>query len=674
MKKIDLHIHTVPTIHDTNFSFNLDNLEKYTTEAELHAIAITNHNTFDGNQFRAIQDVLSAVVFPGIEVNVDDGHVILISDMADLRDFEAKAKLVARKITKIGDCITVDELLRVFGDLNNYLVIPHYDKDPSIKGETFSRIQSYISAGEVDSAKKFIRAIKDGAKLTPVLFSDARISDELDRLPIRQTFVDCGELTLKAIKACLKDKGKVALSEKDGNRLFHIFDDGQKLSTGLNVLLGKRSSGKTFTLNRIATSNEHVKYIRQFSLVQQDAEASDREFDNEIQRKRSRFMEEYLSEFKAVLNDVMNIDLRANERSVEKYVSSLLKSAEEADRRDAFSKTALFHETEFPIGDDRVLSDLIGSVRQVIENIKYKPIIEKHVDINSLKRLACELIELLWAETLERKKKKFLNGLIRDIKQSLKLRTSAVQVEDVDLYRISMDRKKVDRFSDIVKYLQKEAVISEESIQGFSVVARKGPFAGAGEIKSASGTRTAFKDSFQEYERPYDYLRALLENENLKPSELYKLFAKITYTILNRDGFEVSGGERSEFRLLQEIQDAQNHDILLIDEPESSFDNMFLNSDVNKIIREISKSMPVVVVTHNSTVGASIGADYLLYASKETGGDNLVYRLYSGYPTDVGLVSLDGKSIRNHEITLNSLEAGHSAYNDRRQVYEAIED
>jgi ABC-type phosphate transport system ATPase subunit len=44
---------------------------------------------------------------------------------------------------------------------------------------------------------------------------------------------------------------------------------------------------------------------------------------------------------------------------------------------------------------------------------------------------------------------------------------------------------------------------------------------------------------------------------------------------LNRDGFEVSGGERSEFRLLQEIMVAQNYDVLLIDEPESSFDNFF---------------------------------------------------------------------------------------------------
>ncbi len=223
MKKIDLHIHTVSTIRDRSFSFNLENLKKYVSEADLDAIAITNHDVFDGIQFRTIAETVEVVVFPGIEVNLDNGHVLIISDISDLEAFEDKTVLVAQKIAQIGDSLSVDELEEIFGDLNDYLVIPHYDKRPSIKGETLERIKSYVSAGEVDSAKKFIRAIKDEAKLTPVLFSDVRICDELDRIPTRQTFIDCDELTLNAIKACLKDKGKVALSETDGNSLLCWF-------------------------------------------------------------------------------------------------------------------------------------------------------------------------------------------------------------------------------------------------------------------------------------------------------------------------------------------------------------------------------------------------------------------------------------------------------------------
>src|SRR5438034_7706881 len=165
-----------------------------------------------------------------------------------------------------------------------------------------------------------------------------------------------------------------------------------------------------------------------------------------------------------------------------------------------------------------------------------------------------------------------------------------------------MDSKRIQRFTEIVGFLKKEAVIFEETIQGFRIEATRGAFTGAGEIKTVSGVKTSFADAFAKYGVPYEYLRDLLADESLTRSELFKLFVKIDYRILNKDGFEVSGGERSEFRLLQEIADAQNYDILLVDEPESSFDNLFLNSNVNQILKDISEAMPVVVVTHNSTV------------------------------------------------------------------------
>lgn len=672
MKKIDLHIHTVPGTSDGEFVFCLDAFKRYVSEARLDAVAVTNHNIFDVAQFRTIKETLGVTVFPGMEVDLERGHLLIISDGSNLEDFESRASLVSQKITKIGDAISVEEMEKIFGDLSSYLIIPHYDKEPSITGQTIEKIKPYISAGEVDSTKKFIRAIKDAAKLTPVLFSDIRISNDLADLPTRQTFIDCGDLTLDAIKSCLRDKAKVTLSEKDGNKLWQIFPDGQKLSTGLNILLGERSTGKTYTLNKISSTVGNVKYIKQFSLVQQDEDAYEREFKNDVQRKRSNFVDEYLSGLKNVLDGIMSIDLVANNRQIEEYIFTLLKSAEDADRRDAFSKTALFDEVEFPVGQTQTLCELIGSVRQVIENIEYKEIIEKHLVPESLKRLICELIKLLWDKALENKKKKLVNELVKDIKQHLNLRTSAVQVKDVDLYKVSMDIKRVERFTEIINFLKREAVVFEESIQGFRVEAKKEPFAGPGEIKEVSHVKTAFSDAFKKYEDPYKYLRALLSNESLTRSELYKLFVKIGYRILNKDGFEVSGGERSEFRLLQEIMDAQNYDVLLIDEPESSFDNLFLKSDVNQILKEISESMPVVVVTHNSTVGASVGANYLLFANKDQQDGKVVYRIFSGYPTDKNLFSVDGKSISSHGIIMDSLEAGIDAYDSRRQGYEAI--
>ena len=674
MKKIDLHIHTVSTISDVGFTFSLETFKRYVEEASLDAVAVTNHDVFDADQFREIQDALNTVVFPGIEINVAKGHVLIIGSASQLDDFEAKAKAVSQKITKIGDFLSVEQLIAIYGDLDQYLVIPHYDKSPPIRGEALEQLHPYICAGEVDSAKKFVRSIKDDTKPTPILFSDSRMKDDLPRLPNRQTFIDCGEVTLGALKACLRDKAKVSLSESDGNNLWQVLEGGQKISTGLNVLIGARSSGKTHMLDEISATVEHTKYIKQFSLVQQSEAEYERDFTCEVERRRSVFVDDYLAGLKRVLDDVMNVDLDARERELDQYVETLLKSAEETDRQDAFSKATLFDEVKFSVGNNKTLTSLIESVKQVIENIEFRGIIEKHLELVALKRLIVELIELLRDRALTNQKTRFVNDLVDEIKQGLRLRTSATQVNDVDIYEYCLDKKRVERFREIVSILKQEAVIFQESLQGFKVEARKAPYAGAGEIKLASGVRTAFSEAFLEYPDPYKYLRCLLSNENLSRASLYKLFTKISYRILNEDGFEVSGGERSEFRLLQEISDAQNFDILLIDEPESSFDNLFLKSDVNKILKSISETMPVVVVTHNSTVGASVGADYLLFTQKEIEGGRVVYRVYSGYPTDKVLSSVDGKTIKSHEILMDSLEAGTTAYESRRKGYETIKD
>lgn len=674
MKKIDLHIHTVSTISDREFAFSLDSFERYVRDAKLDAVAVTNHDVFDATQFRQIQETLGIVVFPGIEVNVDKGHVLIISRPDDIDDFDRKTALVSQRISKIGDNISVDDLIRIFGRLENYLVIPHYDKGPAIAGETLEKLRPYVVAGEVDSAKKFVRNIKDPTKLTPVLFSDSRMMTGLDRLPTRQTFIDCGTLTIEALKACLQDKAKVTLSEHDGNRLWQVFDDGQRLSTGLNVLIGSRSSGKTYTLNKISKTVKSVKYIEQFSLVQRDEAVYKKEFKTDVERRRSAFVDSYLAGLKRVLDGIMTVDLVANEREVNSYVETLVRSGDEADRRDAFSKAMLFDEVEFPIGNADTLQSLINSIRQVIENIEFRPIIERHVEIPALRRLACELIELLWAKLLDNEKKRIVNNLVKEIKQGLKVRTAAVQIHDVDLYAVAMDRRRIDRFSEIVGNLKKEAVIFQDTLQGFRIEARQEAYTGAMEIKAASGTKQAFSEAFRKYDRPYDYLRELMQNEGLRRADLYKLFAKISYRILNKDGHEVSGGERSEFRLLQEIADAQNYDLLLIDEPESSFDNLFLKGEVNQILKSISETMPVVVVTHNSTVGASVGADYLLYTTKEIENGAPRYRIFAGYPTDKKLFSVDGKEINSHQILMNSLEAGAETYERRRKTYEAVKD
>ena len=66
----------------------------------------------------------------------------------------------------------------------------------------------------------------------------------------------------------VKDKDKVFLTNSEQHDFFQVFSDGQELSHGLNVVLGSRSSGKTFLLNKLQSifdeDGNQVKYIKQF--------------------------------------------------------------------------------------------------------------------------------------------------------------------------------------------------------------------------------------------------------------------------------------------------------------------------------------------------------------------------------------------------------------------------
>lgn len=132
-----------------------------------------------------------------------------------------------------------------------------------------------------------------------------------------------------------------------------------------------------------------------------------------------------------------------------------------------------------------------------------------------------------------------------------------------------------------------------------------------------------------------------------------------------------SGGERAEFSLLQKINDAQKYDMLLIDEPESSFDNIFLRDSVNHIIKELAQIMPVVLVTHNNTVGVSIKPDYLVF-TKRIIDDDIRYERYFGLPSSKELVSYSGERIKNIQAILDCLEAGEDTYNERKHDYEIL--
>lgn len=671
MKKIDLHIHTIATMSDHAFEYDVKTLQSYISELCLDGIAITNHNIFDREQYEQISQSILIPVFPGIEINIEDGHLLLLTDANELSDFSARCHRVNDLIKSPKDQLTIDQFIEIFSPLDKYLLIPHYDKRPELPLEIISTLSSFIQCGEVNSIKKFITCKKSSDDLTPVLFSDIRIDKNCKEFPARCTYIDVDTLTISTIKHALSDKTKVALSTDDGHHLIEVLSSGLKISSGLSVILGERSSGKTHTLDEIAKNVDNPKYIKQFSLLSSNDEEDEKRFEKTLRNRCDSVSEDYLQLFRSIVDDVKDIYLENNESELDAFIVALLKAAADADKEDIFSKTALFSETLFDDRDLSPLKELINAVDILLENSAYRALIDSFVNKNDLLKLGIALREKYIIENELVLKKRFLNDVIRSIKSELSLKTAASPVPDIDFYDYLLDNVKVNKFNAIALALRNEHVIQSRDLHSFKIVATVRPFNGAQELKNFSRKQITFSDAFAKYNEPYEYLRELQRKENLSETELYKYFACIQYCVLNRHGFKASGGERSEYNLLDQLTDATQFDLLLLDEPESSFDNLFLKSDVNNMLKDISKVIPVVVSTHNNTIGASVKPDYIIYTKKRINeGGDVQYLIYTGLPTSQTLTELNGEIIPRHDILLDCLEAGEVAYIERRHTYE----
>lgn len=677
MKRCDLHIHTVPSVSDRMFIYDKEVLLDYVAKTGLDVIAITNYNLFDYTQFQEIKDALShIVVLPGIEVDLDGGHILVITNNDDgtLFDFNAKCEEVKKIIKTNDDDISYDTFIRIFGDLSKYLLIPHYEKDPRLHKDIIKKLGRNIIAGEVSSVKKFIYMEREEGEPTPVYFSDFRIEKGIsaDKYPVSHTFFDVDQVNVNTLKLCLMDKTKVSLTSQKGIKLFQIFPNGQMLSTGLNIMFGKRSTGKTYTLDAIANRFEgKAKYIKQFELLNTNRNDSD-QFENDLKIRQENSAEDYLREFSIIVTDMLKTcSVEEDEMKLQKYLDAVMSSAHQSDVNDVFSKSQLFNESDFKELNYEEIKRLIKAVLTLLESQLYKPLVDNFLPEASLKSLLKELIAQCRKDYINNQYFKEVNNIIKMVKESLQLKSAAPRIPNIDLYQYFINKKKREVFAQVAIAIKKNRTISTEKAGHFTISVSSRPFVNASDLKTVGLRQISLVNAFAKYENPVQYLNEL-KAAGVDSDRIYKLFAAIDYKILNSSGLPVSGGERSEFNFLQKIKDAILCDILIIDEPESSFDNLFLKNEVNKFIKDMAENMPVIISTHNNTIGGSIKPDYILYTEKRIDANEPHFNIYSGYPTAQFLKDVKGNTIENYQITMNSLEAGEQAYSERKDIYETL--
>lgn len=665
--KIDFHIHTISTIKDVDFDFDLSVLNQYINEMKLDCIAITNHNVFDKEQFEMISENVNAKVFPGIEVDIEDSHLLVITDINQVTELENATKQLVDKIVDEKSTISFEEFETIFPKYKNYLLIPHYKKPPRMQQSTIKKFNGLIKCGEVPNSKKFSIIIKDKENLIPVVFSDFR-AVKGKTFPSRYTYINCLNDGFSNIKCAIEDRNKVSINLKNIIDEIEYLPNGATISNKLNIIIGTRTSGKTYNIEKIKESfdSDNCLYVPQFSLI---GSAEDTKFEELIKRECSSIAEEYYAKFKPLVKIISEIDIENDALQIEEGLNSLLDYAENASI-DAYSKTHIFSEVEYSLADNNIGNDIINSLFKIYKTKWNKDVIDKYIDANNIKKLLLELIEKRKEEKQKNVLQKYSNDLIKKIKKELNKQSSADSPEMMDFIGVFKRKKIIDKSNELFKKVKKNRNIDFQNLNLFNVYVRSNQYNNVSDLKNSLSTKITLKnifDNFYKQDDLYGYIKEL-ENIGISKNNICRALVNIEYDIKNKIGEEPSGGEKAEFNLLKEISNAYKYDVLLIDEPEASFDNPFISENIVDIIKSISEKTTVCLTTHNSTLAMMLNPDKIIFTENQNG----IHKVYYGTMGDKTFKTVDGEEIISYDSILNVLEAGATIYKEKGRKYESF--
>ena len=669
---------------DSEFEFDISMLSEYVKKNSFDAIAITNHNLFDEKQFLTILrecQNLGCTCFPGIEVSLEGGHILVIGEANE------SSYSILRSISKRAEADASDEhysmsvsTFNTFLNAQNFLLIPHlYGKSPKVSDGVIKNISRSVDAGEAANQKKFFIAKKTNGP-TPVCFSDIRIKKGLTGKGLQNfdklTYVKIdGVVTLASLKKALTNGCNVAVGKSFLEDTYDILDGDAEASTGINVLIGKRSSGKTHTLNEIYQSlggeySKDVLYIKQFD-IQKDA--------GDINKKLQAFAvdegKDYCSDFQAVIEYMDGLHIGDKEDRVPGFLDSLKKHAEYS-KQDEYSKAALYsyspNEVVRGASDIDKMTTHVEALLDAANDLS--KIIEKHIEREKLVALFKELVLMKKKEEIAERVRSIAEEIAKNVSESLATKSVSVAVDPFDFSALLQVRYARKRFNELVENLKTRTIADEDIFHRFKRVTEIGPIPPRREMKTVLGLGNKENVDFL-YNSPKTdvYLKITSSplSQNATGDLRWRYFLYTNSRVKNSYGADLSGGQCAEYCLLDRLRDKRKYQYVLIDELEPSFDNPFLHEQIIPYLQDISQSATVFVSTHNNNLGVSLNPDQYIYHEVENGDSGDVrYRIYFGPSSSKTLHDSSQNELPLSKILMTTMEAGESAYKERRGRYE----
>ena len=666
--KIDIHTHTkkcktgdAPTREIAPADFC-----EAIRSTDVGIIAITNHNVFDLLQYNEITDEIAgdAQVWPGVELDVLDngarGHLLVIVSPEKAEEFSSVVDEITKGSTPDNFTITIEQVLEKFDNLGPLYVAHYKQKMPNISDEAIEKIVTgTANSGRV--IKEVTNSISAGIYIShghaSIYGSDvhdwstyedqARDLPDL-RLPVESfdhfcLLLDKDPTTINTTldKKIAENLTLSPFGDKDTLEL-RVFND-------INVVFGPKGTGKSCILKAIA--KHYSDNGIDASVYESASDKLDELFDTkgrDLSLNLAPYGINYCKDEIEALRNASEVGVT----SLSKYVTyfrtkTTNKNAKKIKIKDIEPEEENTSKREFTD-----FNDAVGATAKFLSFIDNNPSVKEELsedEIKEVTRILSGLLERLsnreWQGFTGWKEKCFLNAAIGKFRTEVERKAGTPAKPTTTGFRqYAVNRVKIEaNASQVIENVDMDIPVIKETVG--SLGADKGVLALHTEFRFQNGTVTdgtldklknIKKGSLKEFAKTvreiqdhayqedlFQYISALNRIDDVENIEtVYELLLFKRYFAIDGRSYSPSSGESSMVMLQKELE--TDKDIYILDEPERSLGNEYINDVIVPLIKERARAGKKVFL---STHDANIAVRTLPYSS--------VYRCHGsdGYTT-----------------------------------------
>jgi predicted ATPase len=677
---------------------------------EVGVVAITNHNVFDLTQFQAIQARIGteALVWPGVELDVYDdhskGHLLVITSPKLAIQFSAAVTALTTGQTPDSFRVTIPAVLATF-DAMEPLYVAHYkQKRPSVSDDMLAVLEAG-ARNKWSVLKEVSNAISAGIHIShgrPSIYGSdvhhwGKYVEGARELPDLRLPIDSFEHFCLLLK---KDPTTIntVMDRKTSEEItLAPFDDGAKLTikvfNDINIIFGSKGTGKSCILQAVA--KHYTKNGIDAKVYESASGRINDVFDikgKDLSINLNNLGIDYCQDEIQVVRTAVEVDVTSVTKFkafFESTVSNknakliLLKDIDPQEEGVAERSFSKYHAAASQIG---AFSSFVADDPLVKTELKDD-------EFTELQRILGLLFNRFsgkeWSGFVDWKELSLLNSAIKIFRIEVERKTGSPAKPTTTGFRdYAMNRIKIAASVRAIGKSIKSAISKEEEIIG-DLGSGKGELKFVtqflfqdgnvtdGEMLSLTSVKKSVQKKFVNALRNvgghvfqddlFFHISELNATEGVdEVKTAYELLLFKRYFTLDDLPYTPSSGEASMVMLQKEL--GTDKEVYILDEPEKSLGNEYINDVIVPLIKERARSGRRVII---STHDANIAVRTLPYCSIYRAHGPEGYSTFVGNPFTNNLVNLaKPEELRDWKtVSMRTLEGGKDAFGERGRIY-----